>query len=35
VDGNELHVGQFRVPISRNNKEEVMQKLVANKFLKR
>jgi len=35
VDGNELHVGEFRVPISRNNKEEVMQKLVANKFLKR
>src|SRR5580765_3065934 len=35
VDGNELQVGQFRIPISRNNKEEVMQKLVADKFLKR
>lgn len=35
VDGNELQVGQFKIPISRNNKEEVMQKLLANKFLKR
>jgi DNA-binding LytR/AlgR family response regulator len=35
VDGNELQIAQFRIPISRNNKEEVIQKLVANKFLRR
>ncbi len=35
VDGNELQIAQFKIPISRNNKDEVMQKLIANKFLKR
>jgi DNA-binding LytR/AlgR family response regulator len=35
IEGNELQIAQFKIPISRNNKEEVMQKLIAGKFLKR
>jgi DNA-binding LytR/AlgR family response regulator len=35
IEGNELQVAQFKIPISRNNKEDVLQKLVAGKFLKR
>lgn len=35
IEGNELHIEQFKVPVSRNNKEEVLQKLIAGKFLKR
>jgi DNA-binding LytR/AlgR family response regulator len=35
IDGNEIHIGQHRIPISRNLKDEVMEKLVSGKFLKR
>jgi DNA-binding LytR/AlgR family response regulator len=35
IDGNEIHIGQHRIPISRNLKEEVVEKLVNGKFLKR
>jgi len=35
IDGNEIHIGQHRIPISRNFKEEVVEKLVTGKFLKR
>jgi DNA-binding LytR/AlgR family response regulator len=35
IDGNEIHIGQHRIPISRNLKEEVVEKLVSGKFLKR
>ena len=35
IDGNEIHIGQHRIPISRNLKEEVVEKLVTGKFLKR
>jgi len=35
IEGNQLQVSRFLIPISRNNKEEVLQKLIAGKFLKR
>ena len=35
IDGNNISIGHFHVPISRNLKEDVMQKLLAGKFLKR
>ena len=35
IEGNQLQVSRFTIPISRNNKEEVLQKLIAGKFLKR
>jgi len=35
IEGNQLQVSQFTIPISRNNKEDVLQKLIAGKFLKR
>jgi DNA-binding LytR/AlgR family response regulator len=35
IDGNEIRIGQYRVPISRNLKDEVMEKLIKGKFLKR
>ena len=35
IEGNELQLGHHRVPVSRNLKEEVMQKLLNGKFLKR
>lgn len=35
IDANEICIGQHRVPISRNFKEEVMDKLLKGKFLKR
>lgn len=35
IDGNEIHIGQHHIPISRNLKEEVMEKLLNGKFLKR
>jgi DNA-binding LytR/AlgR family response regulator len=35
IEANELIVGPHRVPISRNNKEEAVQKLLADKFLRR
>ncbi|MFN2439727.1 MAG: LytR/AlgR family response regulator transcription factor [Chitinophagaceae bacterium] len=35
IDGNEIKIGNHKIPISRNLKEEVTQKLVGNRFLKR
>jgi DNA-binding LytR/AlgR family response regulator len=35
IDGNEIRMGQHRIPISRTLKEEVMEKLLNGKFLKR
>jgi DNA-binding LytR/AlgR family response regulator len=35
IDGNEIHIGQYRIPISRTLKDEVMEKLLNGKFLKR
>jgi DNA-binding LytR/AlgR family response regulator len=35
IEGNEIHIGQHSIPISRNLKEEVIDKLLKNKFLKR
>jgi len=35
IDGNEIHMGEYRIPISRGLKDEVIEKLVAGKFLKR
>jgi DNA-binding LytR/AlgR family response regulator len=35
VEGNEIHMGTHRIPISRNEKDEVMELLLKNKFLRR
>lgn len=35
IDGNEIRIGQHRIPVSRSLKEEVIEKLVSGKFLKR
>ena len=35
IDGNDIRIGKQHIPISRNLKEEVMNKLLKNKFLKR
>jgi DNA-binding LytR/AlgR family response regulator len=35
IEGNEIRIGNYHVPISRNEKEEVMEKLLKGKFLKR
>ena len=35
IEGNEIRIGQHHIPISRNLKDEVMEKLVNNRFLKR
>ncbi len=35
IDGNEIRMGEHRIPISRNLKEEVIEKLLKGKFLKR
>jgi DNA-binding LytR/AlgR family response regulator len=35
IEGNDIRVGQQHIPISRNQKEEVMEKLLKNRFLKR
>ncbi len=35
IDGNDILFGQQHIPISRNQKEEVMEKLLKNRFLKR
>ncbi|MBC7933780.1 MAG: response regulator transcription factor [Rhizobacter sp.] len=35
IDGNDISIGNYHVPISRNFKEEVMEKLLKGKFLKR
>ena len=35
IDGNEIHIDQHRIPISRSLKDEVIDKLLKGKFLKR
>jgi len=35
IEGNDLRIGNQHIPISRNEKEEVMDKLLKGKFLKR
>jgi len=35
IDGNEIRIGQHHIPISRSLKDEVMEKLLSGKFLKR
>ncbi len=35
IDANDIKIGQHHIPISRNLKEEVMEKLLKGKFLKR
>jgi DNA-binding LytR/AlgR family response regulator len=35
IEGNEIRIGTHRIPISRNEKEEVMELLLKNKFLRR
>jgi DNA-binding LytR/AlgR family response regulator len=35
IEGNDIKLAEHHVPISRNLKEEVMEKLLGNKFLKR
>jgi DNA-binding LytR/AlgR family response regulator len=35
IDGNDLRIGVHHIPISRNEKEEVMEKLLKGKFLRR
>lgn len=35
IEGNEIRIGPHHIPISRNLKEEVMEKVVNGKFLKR
>ena len=35
IEGNGIRIGGHHIPISRNNKEEVMEKLLRGRFLKR
>ena len=35
IEGNILHVDKFQIPISKYQKDEVMEKIVNNKLLKR
>ena len=35
IEGNMLHIGQYTVPISKYQKEEIMEKIVNSKLLKR
>jgi DNA-binding LytR/AlgR family response regulator len=35
IEGNDIRIGNHHVPISRNEKEDVMDKLLKGKFLKR
>jgi DNA-binding LytR/AlgR family response regulator len=35
IEGNEIRIGTQYIPISRNQKDEVMEKLLKNRFLKR
>ena len=35
IEGNDIRIGQQHIPISRNQKEEVMEKLLRNRFLRR
>lgn len=35
IEGGDIRIGQAHIPISRNQKEDVMEKLLKNRFLKR
>lgn len=35
IEGNDIRIGNHHVPVSRNEKEDVMEKLLKGKFLKR
>ena len=35
IEGNEIRIGSHHIPVSRNLKDEVMEKLLSGKFLKR
>jgi DNA-binding LytR/AlgR family response regulator len=35
IEGNMLHIGQYTVPISKYQKDEIMEKIVNSKLLKR
>jgi DNA-binding LytR/AlgR family response regulator len=35
IEGNIIHIGKQQLPVSRNLKDEVMEKLLKGKFLKR
>jgi DNA-binding LytR/AlgR family response regulator len=35
IEGNDIQIGLHHIPISRNLKDEVMEKLLKGKFLKR
>ncbi len=35
IEGNEIRIGQHHIPISRNTKEEVLEKILQNRLLKR
>ena len=35
IEGNDIRIGSYLIPISRNLKEEVMQQLLGGKFLKK
>jgi len=35
IEGNMLHIGEYQVPISKYQKEEVMERILNNKLLKR
>ncbi|MBL7742379.1 MAG: response regulator transcription factor [Chitinophagaceae bacterium] len=35
IEANDIRIGQYHVPVSRNLKDEVMEKLLKGKFLKR
>jgi DNA-binding LytR/AlgR family response regulator len=35
IEGNILHIGQYQVPISKYQREEIMEKIVNSKLLKR
>jgi DNA-binding LytR/AlgR family response regulator len=35
IEGNDIRIGQHHIPISRNLKEEVMEKLLNNRFIRR
>ena len=35
IEGNGIVIGQHAIPISRQNKDEIMQKILSGRFLKR
>jgi DNA-binding LytR/AlgR family response regulator len=35
IEGNEIKIGNHAIPVSRNLKDDVMERLLGNRFLKR